>query len=394
MNERVSSSLGKVYETVAPFLRFFGESEWVERGHDADAADFVAGNPQEMPIPEFAQALHKAVDPQTKEWFAYTMSNPDAVRVVAASLRESTGIPFEEADISMTNGNFGGLLVSMRASCDPGDEVIFLSPPWFFYEGQITSLGFTPVRVKMEAPRFDIPFDAIEAAITPKTRAIIVNTPHNPSGRVFPPADLERLAGILTAGSVKNGRPIMLLSDEAYCRILYDGNVHTTPSKFYPDTFVIYTYGKQLLTPGQRMGFIALPPTMENRQDVRDSLMLAQVVSGWVFPNAVMQYALKDLEPLSIDLANLQKKRDRLVEGLRGIGYEVESPEGTFYLLPKVPGDNEEAFIDRLARDKVFVLPGSIVELPGYVRLSDTASDEMIDRAMPVFEAAFKELTG
>jgi aspartate aminotransferase len=133
---------------------------------------------------------------------------------------------------------------------------------------------------------------------------------------------------------------------------------------------------------------------MENRQEIRDALMLSQVVSGWVFPNAVMQYALADLEPLSIDLANLQKKRDRLVEGLRGAGYEVESPEGTFYLLPNVPGQNEQAFIDRLARDKVYVLPGSIVELPGYVRLSNTASDEMIDRALPVFESAFKELAG
>lgn len=392
MNKRISSSLEGVFESLVPFMTFFDESEWIKHGKDADAADFVAGNPQEMPIPEFAEALHKAVDPKSRDWFAYTLNNPDAQRTVAAGLRERTGLAFEEADVSMTNGAFGGLLVTMRTVCDPGDEVIFLSPPWFFYEAMIASLGLTPVRVKMEAPKFDIPFEAIEAAITPRTRAIIVNTPHNPSGRVFPPADLERLAGILATASARNGRPIMQLSDEAYCRILYDGNTHTTPAVFYPDTLVIYTYGKQLLTPGQRMGWIALPPSMEGREDMRNAIMLSQIVSGWTYPNAVMQYAVGDLETMSIDLAHLQKKRDRVVEGLRSAGYQVESPEGTFYLLPKIPGSDEQAFVDRLARDHVFVLPGAIVELPGYVRLSITASDEMIDRALPVFEAAFREM--
>jgi len=266
--------------------------------------------------------------------------------------------------------------------------VIFISPPWFFYEGIIVNHGAVPVRVKVDPKTLSLDLDAIKAAITKRTRAIIINSPNNPTGVIYQPDELKSLADILTAASESNGRPIYLLSDEAYSRIVFDGHPFYSPTSYYPNSLLLYTYGKTLLTPGQRIGYIALPPTMPDRETLRNVMMGAQVISGWAFPNALLQHALPELENVSIDIPHLQKKRDRMVAALHGAGYEVHSPQGTFYLLPKSPWHDDWAFTDLLAQHDIFVLPGKVVELPGYFRISLTASDEMIERAIPGFVAA------
>jgi aspartate aminotransferase len=178
-----------------------------------------------------------------------------------------------------------------------------------------------------------------------------------------------------------------LLSDEAYSRIVYDAREFVSPACEYPWSVLVYTYGKTLLTPGQRLGYLALPPEMpvEERLALRGALTLAQVVTGYAFPNALMQHAVPALEQLSVDVAALQRKRDRVVAGLRAGGYDVEVPEATFYVLPRAPGGDDALFVEQLAGRSVFVLPGSAVELPGYFRISLTATEEMIERALPVF---------
>jgi aspartate aminotransferase len=273
---------------------------------------------------------------------------------------------------------------------DPGDEVVFISPPWFFYEAFILGSGGIPVRAKIDPSTFDLDVDAIAAALSPRTRAIIVNSPHNPTGKMYPPETLLQLSDALTAASERHGRPIYLLSDEAYSRIVFDGRPYHSPTAFYPRSFLIYTYGKTLLTPGQRLGYIALPPTMPDRQQMHSALALSQLVSGFAVANALLQHALADVEALSIDIAHLQQKRDRLVGALQGMGYEVHVPEGTFYLLPKSPWMDDRAFADLLLTHDILVLPGTWVELPGYFRISLTANDEMIERSLPGFAAAWE----
>jgi aspartate aminotransferase len=182
-----------------------------------------------------------------------------------------------------------------------------------------------------------------------------------------------------------------LLSDEAYSRIIYDHRRYDSPTAFYANSFLLYTYGKTLLAPGQRMGYIALPPMMPSRELMRNALFVSQLVTGYAFPNALLQRALPDLEELSIDMAHLQRKRDRMVTALHVMGYEVHVPEGTFYLLPRSPLPDDWAFVESLASRDVFCLPGCVVELPGYFRISLTASDEMIERALPRFAVAWEE---
>ena len=174
-------------------------------------------------MPAYVDALARALTPQDKDWFAYKMSEPRSRATVARTLTSRTGLEYDPLDIQMTNGGFAALAVTLRAIVEPGDEVIFLSPPWFFYELLIVAAGGTAVRLKLDPPGFDLDPGAIAAAITPQTRAIIVNTPHNPSGRVYPAADLAAIGALLESASQQNGRTIHLIADEPYNRILFDG---------------------------------------------------------------------------------------------------------------------------------------------------------------------------
>jgi aspartate aminotransferase len=389
----VAQRIEALYGATGPVLRFLTGSTWARRKDEPGIADLVVGNPQEMPLPGFVAALQRWSVPQHKDWFAYTNTNPQAAEVVASSLRERRGMPFAAEDITMTSGAFGALAIALTAVVDPGDEVIMLTPPWFFYEALILSVGAVPVRVRIDPATFDLDVAAIAAAITPRTRAIIVNSPNNPTGKIYPPETLEHLARVLTAASADNGRTIYLLSDEAYSRIVFDGRPYHSPTAYYPNAFLIYTYGKTLLTPGQRLGYIALPPTMPDRERLGQAVQMAQLVTGYAVANALLQHALADLEALSIDIAHLQRKRDRLVGALREMGYEAHVPEGTFYLLPRAPWADDVAFAELLTTHDVFVLPGTFVELPGYFRISLTANDEMIARALPGFAAAIAHAT-
>jgi len=379
--------MSSAFQAMAQVYQFFTQyEEWVA-AKDPAACDFAVGNPHEMPLPDYVRALEKSLTPRDKDWFAYKINEQPAIQTVAASLQQLFHRPYDAADIFMTNGATGGLHVVFNTVIGPGDEVIFVSPPWFFYEGMILNSGGVPVRVRVNPESFDLDLEAIAAAISPKTRLIIVNSPNNPTGKIYPPETLRGLARLLTEASERHGRPIYLLSDEAYRRIVYDGRDYPSPTSYYANSFMVYTYGKTLLTPGQRLGYIALSPEMPDRERVRNVVFSSQILSGLATTNALLQHALPDLQPLSIDVEHLQYKRDWLVGALREAGYEVHSPEGTFYLMPRSPIADDMAFVNMLAKEKVYCLAGAIVEMPGYFRVSLTANDEMIERAIPRFGA-------
>ncbi len=391
MSHPISGRMARIQQALAMVLQFFDESPYARRRTEPGIADFAIGNPHDMPLPAFVSSLQRWVVPQGKDWFAYKMNEEPARQVVAASLGESRQVAFETDDIFMTNGGFAALAVTLGAITDPGDEVIFISPPWFFYEALIAAADAVPVRVRVNPVTLGLDLDAVAAALTPRTRALIINSPNNPTGLIYPPDDLRALSELLSSASERYGHPIYLLSDEAYSRIVFDGCAYHSPTAFYPNSFLLYTYGKTLLTPGQRIGYIALPPTMRDRETVRRALMASQLVTGYAFPNALLQHALGDLEKVSIDIPHLQHRRDRLVEALHEAGYEVHNPQGTFYLLPHSPWADDWAFVELLADYGILALPGQVVEMPGYFRLSLTASDAMLDRAIPGFARAMEQ---
>lgn len=382
----------RLRDSIAPFMTFFS-GPFADLNLQADVANFAVGNPHDMPMPEYVDALKRHLEPQNKDWFAYKLSEPDSKRVVAATLTRRTGMDWDPADVAMTHGGFAALAVAMRSVIEQGDEAIFLSPPWFFYEMLILAAGGEPIRVRLAPPRFDLDLDAIGEAVNARTRVVLINTPHNPSGRVYPLGDLKALADVLTEASARIGHPIWLISDEPYNRILFDGREFHSPAEVYAHTIITYSYGKTLLAPGQRIGYVTVPPTLLERAELLDEIFIQQFATGYAFPNALLQHALTDLEELSIDIGSLERRRDRLVPALRDLGYEPTTPEGTFYVMARSPLADDVAFSDLLARHRVLVLPGTIVEVPGWFRISLTANDQMVEDGIPRFAAAMKEVS-
>jgi aspartate aminotransferase len=391
MSTPVSERSVRLLDSMLPIFRFLSESTWSRRRGEAGIGDFTIGNPHDMPSPELVSAYSRWIEPRDKHWYAYKMNETASREVLAGSLRQWRNMPFEMEDIFVTNGAIAALAVVLGTIVDPGDEVIFISPPWFQYEGMILNVGGVPVRIKARDGTFDLDLPAIEEAIGPKTRAVIINSPQNPTGRIYQPEILNKLAGMLAAKSRKSGRTVYLISDEAYSRIVFDGKTYPSPVSFYPESFMVYTYGKVLLAPGERIGFIALPPEMSEKATIRKALSVSQMINGWSFPNALLQHAIGDLDRISIDITHLQRKRDRLYAALTAIGYEVLLPEGTFYMLVRSPCQDDEAFIELLARHDIFCIPGSAMEIPGYFRICFTPGDETIERALPGFDLAFRQ---
>jgi aspartate aminotransferase len=370
--------------------RFYFESRYGQRRGDPDIADFTFGNPHEMPLPGLVTALRERAIPENKDWFAYKTSEEAPQQFVATGLSRELGLAFEPPDIALTAGAFAAISVAFRLVLDAGDEAIFSEPAWFCYEPMLLAADAVPRKIALRQPRFDLDLDAIEGAIGPRTRLVIVNTPHNPTGRIYGRETLTALADLLERASRRIGRRIFLLSDEPYRRLRFDGHGFVSPAAVYPWTLISYSYGKVLLAPGQRLGYLAISPLMPptERQPLRDAMFATQMALGWCFPNALMQYALPQLDRLSIDVQALARRRDTLSGALTKAGHVVLPPEGTFYLWAKWAGNNPDRQWNALADRNVFVLPGATMNAPDYFRISLTASDEMVARALPAFARA------
>jgi aspartate aminotransferase len=388
----LSARAGAAGTAAAALQNFYFNSRYGERRREqADICDFTFGNPQEMPLAGIATAIAARAAPHDKDWFAYKTSEAAPQEFLASVLSRELGLDFAPSDIALTAGAFAAISVAVRLLLDAGDEAIYSEPAWFCYEPILLLADAVPRKVMLAGARFDLDLSAIEAAIGPRTRLVIVNTPHNPTGRIYDRATLEDLAGILDRASARYGRRIFLLSDEPYRRLRFDGRGFTSPAAIYPWTLIAYSYGKVLLAPGQRLGYLAISPLMPtaDRTALQEAMFPAQMALGWTFPNAVMQYAVPDLETLSIDVAALTRRRDLLVATLRAAGYHVLPPEGTFYLWGRWPdGADADRTWNALADRDVFVMPGAILGAPGWFRICLTASDAMVDRALPAFAAA------
>jgi aspartate aminotransferase len=365
---------------------FYFNSRYAERRLEPGICDFTFGNPHEMPLEGIVSAVRERAVPHDKNWFAYKTSEKDPQAFIAERLGRELDLAFEPDDIALTAGAFAAIMVAFRLVVDAGDEVIYSEPAWFCYEPMLLAANAVPRKVRLRAPAFDLDLAAIEAAIGPKTRLVIVNTPHNPTGRIYSRTSLEALADLLERASARIGHRIFLLSDEPYRQLRFDGRDFTSPAALYPWTLISYSFGKVLLAPGQRLGYLAISPLMPkaDRHALRSVMFSTQMALGWCFPNAVMQYAVPDLDKLSIDQAALARRRDRLMAVLLDAGYSVLAPEGTFYLWSKWTDSDPQRQWNALADRDVFVLPGSLMNAPDYFRMSLTASDAMVERALPI----------
>jgi aspartate aminotransferase len=359
-------------------------------------ADFTFGNPQEMPLPGLVNAIKTHAEPKSVDWYAYKSNEVDACAFLADVLSVELELPFEPEDIALTKGAFGAIKMCFTMLLEPGDECIVPLPGWFCYGPMLVVAGAKEVQVPLDPSNFDMDLQAIADAITPRTRIVVVNTPHNPTGRIYSRADLQKLASLLEAKSAEIGRRIWILSDEPYRRIRFDGLGFTTPAAVYPHTLIDYSYGKILLAPGLRIGYLAISPALpaSERDELRQLRFAVQMADGWNVPDAPLIYAIPDLEALRLDIAALARRRDRMLGALTQWGYELTRPEGTFYLWGHAPGGDSAAFAARLQKSGVYIMPGTIFDRPTDFRVCLTATDEMIENALPAFREAANQTSG
>ena len=353
--------------------------------------DFSLGNPNLEPPPELGRILEELARDTRPGQHAY-MPNAGFVetrKAVADFLNGFNDATFSAEEIVMTVGAGGGLNVVLKTILNPGEEVIIPKPYFVEYNFYLDNHQGVPKIVRTK-PDFSFDFDAISEAVNEKTRAILINSPNNPTGKVYGEDDLKQLAELMTRFSSKFGQPIYLISDEPYRKIVYDGI--TVPSVFdaYRESFVVTSFSKDLSLPGERIGYAAAHPDMSEKGMILAGMVLCNRVLGYVNAPAFMQRAIARLLHSSVDVSVYQKKRDLLSNALTSMGYQLVKPEGAFYLFPRTPVEDDVAFVTALQKENILTVPGTGFGGPGHFRIAYCVSDQVIEKSLPGFERTIK----
>jgi aspartate aminotransferase len=243
------------------------------------------------------------------------------------------------------------------------------------------------------SPDFDLDIDAIEARIGARTAALIINSPNNPTGRIYPEATLRRLADMLSRAGKTTGRTIYLLSDEPYRKIAYAGASVPAVMRLYPHSIVVTSYSKDLSLPGERIGFAAVCPAAEDANHLVNGIILCTRILGYVNAPGLMQRVISRLQGMSVDVEIYQRKRDLFCAALSSMGYQLTVPEGAFYIFPRAPGGDDLAFVQALQQERILVVPGRGFSLPGYFRIAYCVDTPVIERSFPGFERVSRRLS-
>lgn len=365
----------------------FEEGVRLKRERGADAVfDFSLGNPDVEPPPAVLDALKRIVASNRPGSHGY-MPNPGYAPVreaVAHKLQRETGLAFAVEDVFMTVGSAGACNVILKSILDPGDEVIVLMPCFSEYQFYIANHSGTMVPVETDEA-FLPDVERIAAAITPRTRAIILNTPNNPTGRVYPEGVLRDLQELLK----RSGQPITVISDEPYKSYVYDGQRQPEVSSLIASTAICNSWSKSLGLPGERIGYLALSPQLEGAADLRRACAFSNRILGFINAPAIWQWVMLESLNETIDPAPYEHKRNVLCDALGAIGYEVRRPEGAFYIFLKTPIPDDIAFTKMLAVEGVLAVPGTGFGRSGYIRLSLTIPLERIEKSIDGFNRAF-----
>ena len=355
--------------------------------------DFSLGNPNLEPPDEVHQAILEAISDKRPGKHAY-MPNAgfrETRAAVSAFLSREHGLPLNWEQVIMTCGAGGGLNVALKTILDPGDEVLVLSPyfvEYFFYIDNHNGIG----KVVKTSEDFSLDINAIEASITNKTKAIIINSPNNPSGRIYDETSLRKLSKLFDMIKQKNNQTIYLLSDEPYSKITYDEARVPSVFQVYANSMVITSYSKDLSLPGERIGYVAVNPQMENWRQIVDGLTFCNRILGFVNAPALMQRILPRVQGLRVNVQEYQKKRDSLCLGLASAGYQFSKPEGAFYLFPKSPIPDDVKFVKELLEENILAVPGAGFGTPGYFRLAYCVADRVIEGSLGGFGRAIKRV--
>jgi aspartate aminotransferase len=315
---------------------------------------------------------------------------PETRDAIAARTAADQGVPLEGSHVVVTCGAAGALNIVFKALLDPGDEVL-VSSPYFVEYGFIADNHGGVLKAVPTSPDFSLDVPALEAAMGPRTKIVLVNTPNNPTGQIYSAESLAGLARAMERKGREQGRSIYLVSDEPYRKIAYDGAKVPSPLASYANSIVATSYSKDLSLPGERIGFVAVNPAADDLQALMGALALANRILGYVNAPSLMQRVIAGVGDACVDVSIYQRKRDLLAAGLAAAGYDFSLPAGAFYLFPKSPFADEARFVDLLKEENILVVPGSGFGAPGYFRIAYCVDDRTIEGAMPGFERAMRK---
>jgi aspartate aminotransferase len=378
-----SSWIRKMFEEGILLKKQFGEE---------NVFDLSLGNPVIEPPDEVQAALVQAAKDTSPGLHRY-MPNAgfqDVREAIAKTLSDECQVSLSANDLVMVCGAAGGLNITLKTLLDSGDEVIIFAPYFVEYLFYADNHGGKAVAVKTHDD-FTLDMDALKGALSEKTKAVIVNSPNNPTGVVYSREELKQLAEVLKEHSEKTGKAVYLISDDPYKKITFDGVEVTNILELYENSIYITSHSKDIALPGERIGFVAVHPKCEDAGNLMAGLIFSNRVLGFVNAPALIQRVVKNVQGVTVDVEQYKKKRDFLYGELTRIGYQVVKPQGAFYFFPKSPIDDEVEFVRKLAEKKVLVVPGRGFGCPGYFRISYCLPDSVIEGSIAGFESTFND---
>jgi len=384
----IAKNIETILEKSSWIRKMFEEGARLKALHGADRVyDFSLGNPNLEPPDEFQQALKNAVNTAVPGSHGYMPNSgyPHVCEAVAAYLAGEQSIRITGKEVIMTCGAAGALNVILKTILDPGDEVITPAPYFVEYNFYAANHGGA-LKTVPTRPDFTLDCDAIRAAIGAKTKAVLINSPNNPTGQIYSAESLAELGALLGEQSKKLGRTIYLISDEPYRKIVYDGAKVPSIFSCYPDSIMATSYSKDISVPGERIGFIAVSPDASSKKELMAGMALANRILGFVSAPALMQRAIATVQGISVDVSVYARKRDLLCDGLAACGYEFTKPAGAFYLFAKTPDPDDVKFVRMLQEELILAVPGSGFGGPGHFRIAYCVDDKTIRNAMPGFK--------
>ncbi|MEP9411632.1 MAG: pyridoxal phosphate-dependent aminotransferase [Candidatus Brocadia sp.] len=353
---------------------------------EKEVYDFRLGNPKVEPPLEFVEELKKVANNPFPGMHGYSAlaGHSQTREAIAKTLSKERGLPFTAQHVIMTAGGAGALNIILKAILNPGDEVIVLSPLYLEYPYYIDNHGGVCCLAETDTD-FTLNIDNVAAKITPRTKAIIINSPNNPSGMIYSDESLQSLARLLNEKNRQFGKDIFLIYDAAYQDIVYDGNKVPDIFSIYSTTIFAASYSKPLSIPGERIGYTAVHPAMKNSGELMDALTFANRVLGYLSAPVLMQHVVTNLQGICVDRAEYQERRDMFCNALQDFGYSFKRPMGAYYIFPETPGD-DIVFAQELAREGILVLPGKSFGRSGYIRIAFCVKKEIIKKSLPGFK--------
>lgn len=391
----ISQKIQKALQGSSAIRAMFVEgNELAARVGRENVYDFSLGNPATPAPAALNEAIKQLVDetnPLVLHGYMDNAGYPDVRQAVAENLNKRFGTAFTSHNIVMTVGAAGGLNIIFKTILDPGDEVIVFAPYFGEYKSYAANFDAEVVEVAPDFETFQPDLMAFEKAINEKTKAVIVNTPNNPTGVIYHEETMKKMAEILEKKEKEIGHEIYLISDEPYRELVYDGNQEDFLTKYYRNTIVGYSFSKSLSLPGERIGYVAVNPKCKDAKLI--VLMCGQIsrFTGHNCPPSMIQLGVAEVIDKTADLSIYEKNKNILYKELTNMGYECVEPGGTFYMFPKTPIADANAFC-RMTASKLdlILVPGDSFMCPGHMRLAYCTTTEMVERALPLFEKAMK----